>query len=132
MMSGDKNEGANHEYYVTASYAGKIQKASQVNVDVANSENQRKSKDDSAKFPATTDSKTKPQPDAKRTIKDAYFVVGAAMIKAMKDKNWNKIAELYNGPDYAINKYHTKMKNEYEKLYYEKFNLYSFYLFIKL
>lgn len=52
----------------------------------------------------------------------AYFkvylkdVTGATMIKAMKEKNWNKIAELYNGPDYAINKYHTKMKNEYEKL----------------
>jgi hypothetical protein len=52
----------------------------------------------------------------------AYFkvylkdVTGAGMIKAMKEKNWNKIAELYNGPDYAKNKYHTKMKNEYNKL----------------
>lgn len=52
----------------------------------------------------------------------AYFkvylkdVTGAPMIKAMKDKNWNKIAELYNGPDYPINKYHTKMKSQYEKL----------------
>ncbi|MGE8533235.1 MAG: hypothetical protein ACN6OJ_01470 [Chryseobacterium sp.] len=36
MMKGDKNEGANHEYYVTATYSGKIQGASQVNVDVAN------------------------------------------------------------------------------------------------
>ncbi|MDQ0594784.1 hypothetical protein QFZ37_003153 [Chryseobacterium ginsenosidimutans] len=36
LMKGDKNEGKNHEYYVTASYHGKIQKASQVNVDVAN------------------------------------------------------------------------------------------------
>lgn len=43
-------------------------------------------------------------------------VVGSPMIKAMKNKNWNKIAELYNGSDYAINKYHIKMKNEYEKL----------------
>ncbi len=74
MMSCDKSEGANHEYYVTASYAGKIQGASQVNVDVANPDHQPKPKDDSAKFPATTDSKTKPQPDAKGTIKDAYFV----------------------------------------------------------
>ncbi|WP_426476710.1 N-acetylmuramidase domain-containing protein [Chryseobacterium sp. CBSDS_008] len=52
----------------------------------------------------------------------AYFkvylkdVTGASMIKAMKEKNWDKIAELYNGPDYEINKYHTKMKNQYEKL----------------
>lgn len=52
----------------------------------------------------------------------AYFkvylkdVTGEEMIKAMKEKNWNKIAELYNGPDYSKNKYHTKMKNEYNKL----------------
>ncbi|MEC5172779.1 N-acetylmuramidase domain-containing protein [Chryseobacterium nepalense] len=52
----------------------------------------------------------------------AYFkiylkdVTGEPMVKAMKDKNWNKIAELYNGPDYAVNKYHIKMKNKYEKL----------------
>lgn len=62
----DKNEGANHEFYVTASYAGIIQKASQVNVDVVNPDHQAKPKDDSAKFPATSDSKTKPQPDQKR------------------------------------------------------------------
>ena len=36
LMKGDKSEGKNHEYYITASYHGKIQKASQVNVDVAN------------------------------------------------------------------------------------------------
>ena len=36
VMKGDKGEGANHEYYVTATYSGKIQGASQVNVDVAN------------------------------------------------------------------------------------------------
>lgn len=51
----------------------------------------------------------------------AYFkvflkdVTGTNIIKAMKEKNWNKIAELYNGKDYAINKYHIKMKEEYEK-----------------
>lgn len=74
MMSGDKDEGVNHEYYVTASYVGKIQKASQVNVDVVNPAHQPKPKDDSPKFPPTNDSKTKPQPDPKRNIKDAYFV----------------------------------------------------------
>ena len=36
LMKGDKSEGKNHEYYITASYHGKIQKASQVNVDVTN------------------------------------------------------------------------------------------------
>lgn len=72
MMSGDKSEGANHEFYVTASYAGKIQKASQVNV--ANPDYKTKPKEDSAKFPATDGSKTKKEPDAKGNIKDAYFV----------------------------------------------------------
>ncbi|MCC3217594.1 hypothetical protein LIV57_20230 [Chryseobacterium sp. X308] len=36
LMQGDRNEGANHEYYITATYSGKIQGASQVNVEVAN------------------------------------------------------------------------------------------------
>ena len=36
MMKGDRDEEANHEYYVTATYSGKIQGASQVNVNVAN------------------------------------------------------------------------------------------------
>ncbi|MDR3025161.1 hypothetical protein [Chryseobacterium sp.] len=36
LMKGDKDEGKNHEYYVTASYYGKIQGANQVNVNVAN------------------------------------------------------------------------------------------------
>ena len=36
MMQGDTSEGANHEYYVTASYNGSIKGASQVNVNVQN------------------------------------------------------------------------------------------------
>lgn len=36
MMAGEKDEGAFHEYYVTASYLGSIQGASQVNVEVEN------------------------------------------------------------------------------------------------
>lgn len=74
MMHGDKNEGANHEYYVTASYAGKIQKASQVNVDVANPDYKIKPKENSPKFPATSVSKTKTQADPKGEITNAYFV----------------------------------------------------------
>lgn len=42
MIAGDSSEGANHEYYVTASYEGKIQGASQVNVDVKNPDNIKK------------------------------------------------------------------------------------------
>ncbi|WP_333852043.1 hypothetical protein [Epilithonimonas sp.] len=36
LMKGDKDEGANHEYYVTATHLGKGEKASQVNVNVDN------------------------------------------------------------------------------------------------
>lgn len=50
MMAGDKSEGANHEFYVAASYAGKIQKASQVHVDVANPDYKPKPKVDSEKI----------------------------------------------------------------------------------
>ncbi len=41
---------------------------------------------------------------------------GTSMIKAMRDKDWNKIARLYNGPNYTANNYHTKMESEYNKL----------------
>ncbi len=74
MMHGYKDEGANHEYYVTASYAGKIQKASQVNVDVANPDYKIKPKENSPKFPATSVSKTKTQADPKGEVTNAYFV----------------------------------------------------------
>ncbi|GAA5084098.1 hypothetical protein GCM10023210_03500 [Chryseobacterium ginsengisoli] len=42
LMKGDKSEGKNHEYYITASYHGKIQKESQVNVDVSNPDYKKK------------------------------------------------------------------------------------------
>lgn len=89
MMSGDKSEGENHEFYVTASYAGKIQKASQENVDVANPDYKTKPKEDSPKFPSTTASKTKKQPDAKGDITDAYFV---------NDKNQKLASVLVGSP----------------------------------
>lgn len=52
----------------------------------------------------------------------AYFkvfledVTGLSMIKAMKAKNWAKIAELYNGEDYEKTGYHIKMEKEYKNL----------------
>ncbi len=83
MMNGDKNEGANHEYYVTASYAGKIHKASQVNVDVANPDHKPKSPQKpqtASKKPSTnvavfsgTSSKA-PKQDSEQKITHAYFV----------------------------------------------------------
>lgn len=70
MSSGDKTEGANHEYYVTASYAGKIQGASQVNVNVANSGAQPKR--DSAIFSGTSNNPQKQDKESK--ITHAYFL----------------------------------------------------------
>lgn len=83
MMAGDRNEGANHEYYVTATYSGKIQGASQVNVDVANPDykgqpqNQPKPKSQpdkhTPKFPAGQGGGPK-QPDPKGNIIEAVFI----------------------------------------------------------
>ena len=74
LMKGDKDEGANHEYYVTATHLGKGEKASQVNVNVANPDYKPKPKENTPKFPATPVSKTQKQPDTKGKIIDAYFV----------------------------------------------------------
>jgi N-acetylmuramidase len=38
-----------------------------------------------------------------------------AMFKALKGKQWATFAKLYNGPQYAKNKYDTKLANAYEK-----------------
>ncbi|WP_313092085.1 hypothetical protein [Chryseobacterium flavum] len=82
LMNGDKDEGANHEYYVTASYTGKIQGASQVNVDVANpdykkgqspSQPKPKPQNNTPKFPSGQGGGTK-QPDPKGNILDAVFI----------------------------------------------------------
>lgn len=73
LMRGDKDEGANHEYYVTATYLGKGEKASQVNVLVANPDYKPRPKTDSPKFPATSTDQAPKQPDAKGKILDAYF-----------------------------------------------------------
>ncbi|SMO83080.1 Predicted chitinase [Chryseobacterium rhizoplanae] len=85
MMRGDKNEGANHEYYVTATYSGKIQGASQVNVDVANPDDKERAQSqpkpqpkpqprkDTPKFPAGQGNVPK-QPDSKGNIIEAVFI----------------------------------------------------------
>ena len=75
MMRGDHNEGANHEFYVTASYSGKIKGDSKVNVSVANPDHRPKTKpkDDRPKFPVGT-SGTIRQPDPEGNIHDAYFI----------------------------------------------------------
>ncbi|RKE77266.1 hypothetical protein [Chryseobacterium sp. AG363] len=83
LMKGDRNEGANHEYYVTATYSGQIQGASQVNVAVANPDykgqpqNQPKPKPQpekhTPKFPAGQGGGPK-QPDPKGNIIEAVFI----------------------------------------------------------
>lgn len=77
LMRGDQSEGAYHEYYVTASYTGKIQGASHVNVDVDNSDYKNSPpksipKKDSPKFP--TGQGGKKQPDPKGNIIEAVFI----------------------------------------------------------
>jgi len=77
LMRGDKNEGANHEYYVTASYAGKIQKASQVNVSVSNTDYKSSPpasppKKNLPKSPAGQGGKKQPDPNG--NIVDAVFI----------------------------------------------------------
>ena len=69
LMAGDKTEGANHEYYVTASYLGDIKGASQVNVDVKNPDNNKTQKPtpDSAKGSSNSNSKNN-QPDKKGDV----------------------------------------------------------------
>ncbi|MCC3217639.1 hypothetical protein LIV57_20455 [Chryseobacterium sp. X308] len=83
LMKGDRNEGANHEYYVTATYSGQIQGASQVNVAVANPDykgqpqNQPNPKSQpekhTPKFPAGQGGGPK-QPDPKGNIIEAVFI----------------------------------------------------------
>ncbi|WP_228422290.1 glycosyl hydrolase 108 family protein [Chryseobacterium aurantiacum] len=81
LMQGDQNEGANHEYYITASYSGKIMGASQTNVDVANPDHktgqqptQPKSQpqQNTPKFPSGQGGPR--QPDPKGNIIEAVFV----------------------------------------------------------
>ncbi len=72
LMKGDKDEAGYHEYYVTASYEGKIRGASQVNVNVANPAHNTKPKENSALFPGT--SAKSPRADQEKKITHAYFV----------------------------------------------------------
>lgn len=37
------------------------------------------------------------------------------MVEAMQKKDWKETAKLYNGKDYEVNNYHTKMEDSYKK-----------------
>ncbi|SHK07420.1 glycoside hydrolase family 19 protein [Chryseobacterium polytrichastri] len=75
MMKGDQSEGAYHEYYVTASHAGKILGASQVNVNVANPDYKKEKaqpQKDTPKFPENP--RHNKQKDPKGNIIEAVFI----------------------------------------------------------
>ncbi|RZJ51840.1 MAG: hypothetical protein EOO44_13680, partial [Flavobacterium sp.] len=74
LMKGDKSEGKNHEFYITASYHGKIQKASQVNVDVANPDYKKDSQKSQPKVSARKPEQKKktPQPQKPQPRQDTY------------------------------------------------------------
>lgn len=73
LMIGDQDEGAYHEYYVTATYSGKIVGASQVNVDVVNPDYKKgKPAPHTPKFPSGQGGKM--QTDPKGNILDAVFI----------------------------------------------------------
>ncbi|MDR2238213.1 MAG: glycoside hydrolase family 19 protein [Chryseobacterium sp.] len=81
-MKGDQDEGASHEYYVTASYSGKIQGASQANVQVNNPDHKTdqppsllkpQPQKSTPKFPIGP-GKAPKQPDPTGNIIEALFV----------------------------------------------------------
>lgn len=78
MMKGDKDEGQYHEFYVTASYDGKILNANQTNVDVVNPDYKK----DQPK-PKSTSTPTKPAPSPKKdeslVAKSINFVIDAVV-----------------------------------------------------
>jgi N-acetylmuramidase len=45
-----------------------------------------------------------------------FILANSGMHTALKNKNWATFASLYNGPNYAINQYDTKMQTQYDEL----------------
>lgn len=45
----------------------------------------------------------------------SFIKADANLLSALKAKNWTRFASGYNGPNYTVNAYHTKMANAYEK-----------------
>ncbi|MEI6573724.1 MAG: N-acetylmuramidase domain-containing protein [Alphaproteobacteria bacterium] len=45
----------------------------------------------------------------------AKFLIAEGLDKALKDKNWAELAKGYNGPNYAINQYDTKLASFYDR-----------------
>ncbi len=49
---------------------------------------------------------------------DAFtqFIINSGLGDELRDKRWADFARLYNGPDFAVNKYDQKLANAYAKL----------------
>lgn len=43
------------------------------------------------------------------------FVKSNGLLPAMRNMDWSTFARVYNGPDYALNKYHTKLDTAYQR-----------------
>lgn len=48
------------------------------------------------------------------------FLANTGILHNLKSKDWEKVAEMYNGTGYALNNYHIKLEN-----YYNEFSLIS-------
>jgi hypothetical protein len=46
----------------------------------------------------------------------SYLKNKPGIIEAMKNKNWAKVAQLYNGSNYQTNNYDKKMADNYQSL----------------
>ncbi|MCW3161468.1 M23 family metallopeptidase [Chryseobacterium oryctis] len=84
MMKGDKDEGQYHEFYVTASYDGKILNANQTNVDVINPDYKKEQpKPKSTSTPTKPAQTSKPAPSPKKdeslVAKSINFVIDAVV-----------------------------------------------------
>ncbi len=44
----------------------------------------------------------------------AFISANAALLRAMREKNWAEFARRYYGEDYAVNRYDTRLKAAYE------------------
>jgi len=45
----------------------------------------------------------------------SFIAANKGMYDALVTENWAKFAKLYNGPEYAVNKYDEKLKKAFEK-----------------
>ena len=47
---------------------------------------------------------------------EMWFAASPAAVKAAQAKDWTNLARLYNGPNYAVGQYHTKLRDAYNRI----------------